>query len=78
MSDAISWFCAATIPSRARPLWVLVVSKRSDWRRQKAGYVRSAVIFGVRLLPHRSQERLDTHNVHDASEIVGQYVQCHL
>jgi hypothetical protein len=31
-----------------------------------------------RLCPHRRQQRLDAHDVHDAREIVGQYVQGHL
>src|SRR6266436_2368609 len=31
-----------------------------------------------RLCPHRRQQRLDAHDVHDAREVVGQYVQGHL
>ncbi len=31
-----------------------------------------------RLCPHRRQQRLDAHDVHDAREVVGQYVQSHL
>ena len=34
--------------------------------------------FLVRLCPDRCHERLDTHDVHHAGEIVSQYVQCHL
>ena len=31
-----------------------------------------------RLCPHRRQERLDADDVHDARQIVGQHMQCHL
>ena len=31
-----------------------------------------------RLCPHRHHERLDTDDVHDAREIVGEHVQRHL
>ena len=29
-------------------------------------------------MPYRRHERLDAHDVHDARQIVGQHVQCHL
>src|SRR5271155_1557288 len=38
---------------------------------------RCAIILGS-ICPHRCQERLDAHDVHDAGEIVGQDVQRHL
>ena len=31
-----------------------------------------------RLWPHRRHERLDTHDVQDPREVIGQHVQCHL
>ena len=34
--------------------------------------------FRASLCPHRGHERLDTHDVHHAGEIVGQYVKSHL
>ena len=33
--------------------------------------------IGGALCPHRRHERLNTHDVHDAGEIVGEYVQRH-
>ena len=61
-----------------RPLWVLVVQKRSDWMRRKVGKVAMRDYFWARLCPHRRHEGLDAHDVHNAGEIVSQYVQRHL
>jgi|SRR5271154_691423 len=60
------------------PLWVLVVQKRSDWMRRKVGKVAMRDYFWARLCPHRRHEGLDAHDVHNAGEIVSQYVQRHL
>ena len=40
--------------------------------------VLSDTAIGYGTCPHRRQERLDAHDVHDAREVVGQYVQGHL
>jgi len=58
-------------------LWVLAVQKRSGWMRCNAGEVAMR-LFWVRLCPHRRHEGLNAHDVHNAGEIVGQYVQRHL
>ena len=34
--------------------------------------------IGGELCPHRRHERLDTHDVHDAGQIVDKYMQRHL
>ena len=57
--------------------WVLAVSKRSDVqgeRSARGGNPRSSSGFDYA----RIAERLDTHDVHDAGQIVGKNVQRHL
>jgi len=64
------------VPASSAP--VLVAQKRSDWMRRKLGKVAMRDCFWARLCPHRRHEGLDAHDVHNAGEIVSQYVQRHL
>ena len=66
-------------------LRVLVVRKRSDGTLTVCAMpVRGVVLSGERtaswwwLRPHCRQQRLNAEDVHDACEIVGQYMQGHL
>jgi len=43
-----------------------------DWGEETPSFFRAS------LCPHRGHERLDTHDVHHAGEIVGQNVKSHL